>query len=431
LPNLNLDALVVVLLVTFVLAFGVLLVDSIGLAIAIVLLLAPFHELPWLHADQLRLGKQLLTFAIIGIWLLRRGAGGHWRLARNPLLYAIIPYAALLVISSLLSGALVDSLQVAGADLALLALFLCVSDVATEAPTRRLLLIAALGSLTLGSLLVLVHAASTSAPSPGVVASFSMLSLPIPLTFAMLTQPGETRRWIWLVPLVVMTAAVLFSEHRGTVLAIGVACAGIALFRWRWRFVPFAAAGLAAAALLFGPLLEGYFRTTAGLTGRPTLWAAALRIFADYPLSGTGPGSFTRVYQAYQPSLLELPLQSRPIGALPHAHNIFLNALAELGVFGPVCVALLLGSGLWIAYRVWREQHPARPEAGLALGLLATIAAVCLQELTESGTIFRMGTQNVFFWVFLGLVVGLWRARRSSTEARMPVRITQSVPAGG
>jgi O-antigen ligase len=423
LPNLNLDTLIVVLLVTFALAFGVLLVDSIGLAIAIVLLLAPFHELPWLHTDQLRLLKQLMTFAIIGIW--------HWQQARNPLLYAIVPYAALLIISSLLSGDLVDSLQVAGTDLALLALFLCVSDVAAEASTRRLLLVVAVGSLGLGSLLVLVHATSTSEASLGVVASFSMLSLPIPLTLAMLTQPGASRRWVWLIPMVVMTAAVLLSEHRGTVLAVGVACAGVALYRWRWRFVPFAIAGLTAATLLFGPLLEGYFRTTAGLTGRPSLWAAALRIFADHPVSGTGPGSFTRVYQAYQPSLLELPLQSRPIGTLPHAHNIFLNALAELGVFGPLCIALLLGSGLWIAYRVWREQPPSRPEAGLALGLLATIAAVCLQELTESGTIFRMGTQNVFFWVFLGLVVGLWRARRPAVEARIPARVTQSVPSGG
>ena len=66
------------------------------------------------------------------------------------------------------------------------------------------------------------------------------------------------------------------------------------------------------------------------------IWQAALRMIADHPLVGIGPGNFQREYLRYQqyfPPYLEW--------AVPHPHNAFLDLWLEGGVLGVTGFALL------------------------------------------------------------------------------------------
>jgi len=70
---------------------------------------------------------------------------------------------------------------------------------------------------------------------------------------------------------------------------------------------------------------------------RPVVWANTLSIFSNHPLFGTGLGTFASIYPAYE--------DSKEFARYSHAHNDYLEYLAELGIFGFV---FLVGFNLHI-----------------------------------------------------------------------------------
>lgn len=142
------------------------------------------------------------------------------------------------------------------------------------------------------------------------------------------------RRWsaAWLLPIeLLLGAALVLSMSRsawlGTLCGLGV-LAG--LLRSRRTLIP--ALG-AAAALLFAPLPEvrervdsmfelesvsHSFRIEMALTG--------MRIVADHPLTGVGPGQISAVYRQYTPDTLGSEEY------FVHLHNNFIQIAAERGL---------------------------------------------------------------------------------------------------
>ncbi len=72
---------------------------------------------------------------------------------------------------------------------------------------------------------------------------------------------------------------------------------------------------------------------------RPTLWADTLRLCRDYPIFGTGLGTFGVAFRSYQTAFVSF--------FIDHAHNDFLEAAAETGwagaglLFIPIVVLLV------------------------------------------------------------------------------------------
>jgi O-antigen ligase/Tfp pilus assembly protein PilF len=72
---------------------------------------------------------------------------------------------------------------------------------------------------------------------------------------------------------------------------------------------------------------------------RGSYWDAALRMFGESPISGTGPGTWVAQRILYTP-------EGSTDYYIPHAHNIFVQAIAEFGLLGVVAgvvVAITLG----------------------------------------------------------------------------------------
>jgi O-antigen ligase len=101
--------------------------------------------------------------------------------------------------------------------------------------------------------------------------------------------------------------------------------------------------------------------------GRPNVWANTLGIARDFPLFGSGLGTFDAVYPAYELRNLDRHYS--------HAHNDYLEYLAEIGFIG---MLLLMGGILFLLYttfRVWRERK--NPEVkGLVMG--GIVAVICM-----------------------------------------------------
>jgi len=74
-------------------------------------------------------------------------------------------------------------------------------------------------------------------------------------------------------------------------------------------------------------------------------WVAALRMWQDAPWFGVGLGNYAVVYPAVIRNDARLAFWDDPLG---HAHNIYLNVLAESGLLG-----LLAYSALWFGIIVW------------------------------------------------------------------------------
>lgn len=108
---------------------------------------------------------------------------------------------------------------------------------------------------------------------------------------------------------------------------------------------------------------------------RPLYWANVMGMIRDFPLFGTGLGTFASAYPAYEK-------RGGPEMLLTHAHNDYLEYVSELGLVGGL---LLFGGIVYLAVRAflaWKERR--NPEVkGLALGGIVSLAGMGLHALTD------------------------------------------------
>lgn len=203
-----------------------------------------------------------------------------------------------------------------------------------------------------------------------------------------------------------MVLALLLSGSRG-----GVGCAFLALLlllimgRKRFRLsglLPLAlgltllaATGVGRDGLLsvdqrFGTALT---RDGASLNGRLEFWKNSLRIIGDFPLTGTGAGTFRAIYPRYQ---------AEPNGALPlHTHNDYLETQSN----GGLVASLLVLAFLALFFRTTFTSFGKRKDSyviHLYLGSLAGLVALLLHCLIDLQ--FRISaTIGLYFFLLLGI----------------------------
>jgi len=134
--------------------------------------------------------------------------------------------------------------------------------------------------------------------------------------------------------------------------------------------------------------------------GRLALWRSAVGMFRAHPVGGAGLGTY-RVYIAEGTSseLYQLT-ESNSVLIPTHAHNEFLQVLAEQGVVGfGALLFLLVGFFRTNAGLVSEAEH--RRTALLAAAWTAGVIAFTFQNLFA--ITFRVPATVVFFWCGLGL----------------------------
>ena len=119
-------------------------------------------------------------------------------------------------------------------------------------------------------------------------------------------------------------------------------------------------------------------------------WQAALDMARDNLWLGVGFGNYGAAYADYD--LINWP------DALGHAHNYYLNVLAETGVTGLLAYMLLWGAVIWQTVRLLRRA--AWPARGVVLGLLAVWTAVTVHHLVD-----KLYVNNIY--IYLGVLFGL------------------------
>jgi O-antigen ligase len=235
----------------------------------------------------------------------------------------------------------------------------------------------------------LIRAVGTFA-NPNLLAAFLVLLAP----FALLASAAVAERSAWVVVAVVSVigyGAVITTFSRSGYVA---ALVGVLLLGAAYRLAPritrhrqiLISAGALAALLVGGVAIWVVSRAGHALGVRDQAWSAAVRIGLAHPF-GVGLGQDGSYISALVPGGRQFQ----------HAHDLWLNWLAEGGVLGLVAMVLITVVSLGAAARVARG-HSSLGAAGLA----ALAGFYLVSAVDHPANVDRI---NMLFWLVLGLVM--------------------------
>ena len=199
----------------------------------------------------------------------------------------------------------------------------------------------------------------------------------------------------------VILGALVVTASRGALLGLAGAACGLG---WFWlagrsdslrRVLQPALLGLLALLSVGGLVIFG--GDSSGVN-RLALWRSTLTMLSDYPLTGAGLDQFKYRIDDYASPYIYGQSQ-------PHAHNLFLQSLAEFGLFGLVAIVLLAIITLRLLFRYANLGELAPAVRPVVAGSLAGLLALFLNGMVEYGS--WGGWFAPFFWVLPALLAGV------------------------
>jgi O-antigen ligase len=144
---------------------------------------------------------------------------------------------------------------------------------------------------------------------------------------------------------------------------------------------------------------------------RTQYWGNTVEIIRDFPLTGSGLGSYSWVYPAYEEHLIH--------GNLAHAHNDYLEYFSELGLIG---FGLLLAGILYIvvkSFTLWKKRRNPQIK-GLVLGGLVSVIVMAVNAIMEF--VLHIPANMVLFTVMIALTCAVvhcpWHGPRQKREKK-------------
>lgn len=235
---------------------------------------------------------------------------------------------------------------------------------------------------------------------------------------------SDPRRLLLAFMIFLMAVALLLSLSRGGIAAGLIGVVFFIVLARRYRLLSARKAGmvlagaiiLLAAVLVYfgpGPLVQRFEAAVAGKGDkdvRATLWGDTVRIYRDFPVLGTGLGTFPRIYPHYKSFIWKIPYT--------HAENDYLQAAAELGAWGWVSLAGFFLAFFWLVL-AWKpgRREGAVPDSGhppsggwkisrraLVAGGSAGVLALLLQSAVSFN--FSIPANALLLVVLLALTAG-------------------------
>lgn len=252
-------------------------------------------------------------------------------------------------------------------------------------------------------------------------------ALVVPFFAGLLLARREKRKPVWVLSglLVAMLFALATTTSKGGLLGLlgglgtllvlvsftGVSWLSPAWVRIsRWLGAGVLAAGAAALALVFvlvSPSVEGFKEELSSVRNRAIVYAATVDLIQDHPLFGVGPGSFAIEFPTYLEGKMAEEFgwnESPEEKVLDHAHNEFLEVLAELGTVGFLLFATALISGFAWMFKALRQEGPAGPRMVLA-GIFAGLIGMLWESLASVS--LRWIPASWMYWAMFGAGLGL------------------------
>jgi O-antigen ligase len=201
---------------------------------------------------------------------------------------------------------------------------------------------------------------------------------------ALLTSSGFSSLGVWGLVSLVMAAALFMTLSRGGI--ISFLCSLTLLYSLarqrtglRRMIAPLAFIGMVLLLVIF---FAGWDRISARFEQltedrnlkRASVWEDSLVMARDFPLLGTGYGTFGSIYSRYQ--------THSAMTFYDHAHNDYMELLTDTGLIGFATAATLAGIFAAMVIRQWRSRRRTYVKA-LGAGGIASCAAMLVHGMTD------------------------------------------------
>ena len=226
----------------------------------------------------------------------------------------------------------------------------------------------------------------------------------------LMAQSELQRLFLFLAVSVVLCAALIFSRSRMGILAaassILIILALVAISRFHGRMGSLLAAAFIVLSICLaiwigpGPIVSRFQTVneeySLGGQSRISMWRDVLPLIKDYPLVGTGLGTFPIAYTRGQTAFLSQFVN--------HAHNDYLEIASDLGI--PAAL-ILFSSILFVLARAIRSFLSAERdfERIVALGCAGSIVAILLHSFADFN--LYIPANALLFSAILGLAVSV------------------------
>jgi O-antigen ligase len=279
----------------------------------------------------------------------------------------------------------------------------------------------------------LVSSATGTFVNRNYFAGYLLMVIPLSMGFLFshdLTRAGRYRGWrhglssldgktlLIGFGVIVMILGLLFSASRMGILSLLLSFTLISLFfrssRKGGRFSRGSILILGLAILWAGwigldAVISRFFTASDDFEGRWTFWVNTFQIYKDFPIFGTGLGTFFQIFPMYRSSHI--------MGVVSHAENDFLQLLSEVGALGMGLLVILFFFLLWKALSGIRALKDGEPARYIALGGLVGMLALMFHSLVERNI---QVPANAFLYTFMFAVVLRFAPASKEKKRRTP-----------
>ncbi|MDP2915311.1 MAG: O-antigen ligase family protein [Candidatus Aminicenantes bacterium] len=144
-----------------------------------------------------------------------------------------------------------------------------------------------------------------------------------------------------------------------------------------------------SVALLIGVsplLLERFSPDLVRGEGRPVVYENTIEMMGQFPLFGTGPGTYVYAYPKYE--------KTGTSRLMDHAHNDYLELLAESGAIAGGCLLLSVFGTLIVLLGRWTKRRDYFVR-GITIGCLAGIVAILVHSVGDFN--LRIPANAIYF----------------------------------
>jgi len=209
---------------------------------------------------------------------------------------------------------------------------------------------------------------------------------------------------------VAMSVIMFYSLSRGGVMSL---FAGIFVFIFvmlnnrvpKKRLIPFflfiLALGIFLAYVGIMPLMQRFAQIDITTEERIVIWKATLGAFLDFPVFGSGLGTYSHIFKMYHPPTWWV---------YDYAHNDYLQFLLEAGCAGAVIAGLFIFAVFHMVYKSeWTER-----EAFLKAAFFSSAATIACHSIFDFS--LHVPSNAILFSLILGLAVALGRLNSDFEE---------------
>ena len=224
----------------------------------------------------------------------------------------------------------------------------------------------------------------------------------------------------------ILLVALFLSYSRAAWVSVGVAAGVFVLVKLRIRFQWIALASVVMLAVFFWYRFEfidkleknkqdasanfiehvqsiSNISSDASNLERINRWNSALRMFAERPLFGWGPGTYQFEYAPFQRAN-EKTIISTDLGDMGNAHSEYIGPLAESGVPGLLSVLFILVTVIYTGLNVYKKAVSSQTRI---LALSITLALITYFTHGIMNNFLNTDKASVPFWGLIAILTAL------------------------